>query len=115
MGEECLELSRGLMRVASTAMNMAEAWIEAIGLLAGVIGIVAWIPQIIQVWVHKRHDGISLATFGVVSFALGLWLLYGILVDSFAMIAANIMTLTVIGAVILGVYRVRKNEVESQL
>lgn len=98
------------MWVGRTAMGMAAAWIEAIGLLAGVIGIFAWIPQIIQVWVHKRHDGISLTTFAVVSFALGLWLVYGVLVDSFAMIAANIMTLTVIGAVILGVLRVRKNE-----
>lgn len=98
------------MWVGRTASGMAAAWIEAIGLLAGIIGIFAWIPQIIQVWVHKRHDGISLTTFAVVSFALGLWLVYGILVDSFAMIAANIMTLTVIGAVILGVLRVRKNE-----
>ena len=103
------------MRVVSTAVSMAEAWIEAIGLLAGVIGIFAWIPQIIQVWVHKRHDGISLATFGVVSFALGLWLLYGVLVESFAMIVANIMTLAVIGAVMNGVYRVRKHEAEHQL
>ncbi|MEZ8008997.1 MAG: PQ-loop domain-containing transporter [Candidatus Poseidoniaceae archaeon] len=93
---------------------MAAVWIEAIGLLAGIIGIFAWIPQIIQVWVHKRHDGISLTTFAVVSFALGLWLVYGILVDSFAMIAANIMTLTVIGAVIIGVLKVRKNEHQSE-
>lgn len=102
------------MWVGRTASGMAAAWIEAIGLLAGIIGIFAWIPQIIQVWVHKRHDGISLTTFAVVSFALGLWLVYGILVDSFAMIAANIMTLTVIGAVILGVLRVRKNERRSE-
>jgi MtN3 and saliva related transmembrane protein len=95
-------------------MAMAAVWIEAIGLLAGVIGIFAWIPQIIQVWVHKRHDGISLTTFAVVSFALGLWLVYGILVDSFAMIAANIMTLTVIGTVIIGVLKVRKNEHQSE-
>jgi|TARA_B110000495_G_C22937284_1_gene548233 MtN3 and saliva related transmembrane protein len=95
-------------------MAMAAAWIEAIGLLAGIIGIFAWIPQIIQVWVHKRHDGISLTTFAVVSFALGLWLVYGILVDSFAMVAANIMTLSVLGAVILGVLRVRKSERQSE-
>ncbi len=102
------------MWVGRTATTMAAVWIEAIGLLAGIIGIFAWIPQIIQVWVHKRHDGISLTTFAVVSFALGLWLVYGILVDSFAMIAANIMTLTVIGAVIVGVLKVRKNEAQSE-
>ena len=89
---------------------MAEAWIEAIGLLAGVIGIIAWVPQIIEVWKHKRHDGISLPTFGVVFIALTLWLLYGILVDSLAMIVANIMTLVVIFAVILGVIRARRAE-----
>ena len=102
------------MWVGRTAKVMAAMWIEAIGLLAGVIGIFAWIPQIVQVWVHKRHDGISLTTFAVVSFALMLWLIYGILVDSFAMIAANIMTLSVIGAVIIGVLRVRKSELQSK-
>ena len=89
---------------------MAEMWIEAIGLFAGVLGIIAWIPQIREVWIHKRHDGISIATFSVVTIALGLWLIYGILVDSIAMIVANIMTLGVILAVIIGVIRLRKSE-----
>ena len=89
---------------------MAEMWIEAIGLFAGVLGIIAWIPQIREVWIHKRHDGISIATFSVVTVALGLWLIYGVLVDSIAMIVANIMTLGVILAVIIGVLRLRKSE-----
>ena len=89
---------------------MAEMWIEAIGLFAGVLGIIAWIPQIREVWIHKRHDGISIATFSVVTIALGIWLIYGILVDSIAMIVANIMTLGVILAVIIGVVRLRKSE-----
>ena len=89
---------------------MAEMWIEAIGLFAGVLGIIAWIPQIREVWIHKRHDGISIATFSVVTIALGLWLIYGVLVDSIAMIVANIMTLGVILAVIIGVVRLRKLE-----
>ncbi|MCS5526797.1 MAG: PQ-loop domain-containing transporter [Candidatus Poseidoniales archaeon] len=89
---------------------MDTMMIEAIGLLAGVVGIVAWVPQIIQVWVHKRHDGLSLTTFAVVAIALFMWLIYGILVDSFAMIVANIMTLSVIGAVFFGVLRIRQSE-----
>lgn len=92
---------------------MAEMWIEAIGLFAGVLGIIAWVPQIREVWVNKRHEGISLPTFSVVTVALGLWLLYGILVDSISMIIANVMTLTVIFAVILGVVRLRREEVSS--
>ena len=92
---------------------MAEMWIESIGLFAGVLGIIAWVPQIREVWVNKRHEGISLPTFSVVTVALGLWLLYGILVDSISMIIANVMTLTVIFAVIIGVVRLRREEVSS--
>ncbi len=93
---------------------MATVMIELLGLLAGVIGIVAWIPQIIQVWVHKRHDGLSLTTFAVVAIALALWLVYGVLVDSLAMVAANIMTLTVIGVVFFGVLKLRRSEAKSE-
>jgi len=89
---------------------MAEAWIESIGLVAGVLGIVAWIPQIREVWVNKRHDGVSLATFGVVTVALSLWLIYGILIDSISMIIANVMTLAAIFAVIIGVMCLRSSD-----
>lgn len=103
-------VTRGFKHNKHRRHLVAEAWIEAIGLLAGVIGIIAWVPQIIEVWKYRRHDGISLPTFGVVFIALSLWLLYGILVESMAMIVANIMTLIVILAVILGVVRARKAE-----
>ena len=93
---------------------MATVMKELLGVLAGVIGIVAWIPQIIQVWVHKRHDGLSLTTFAVVAIALALWLVYGILVESLAMVAANIMTLTVIGVVFFGVLKLRRSEAKSE-
>jgi len=89
---------------------MAELWIEAIGLVAGALGIVAWIPQIRDVWIHERHEGISLTTFSVVTVALSLWLLYGVLVESLAMIIANVFTLVVILAVLIGVRRLRKRE-----
>lgn len=89
---------------------MAEPWIEAIGLVAGALGIVAWVPQIRDVWVHERHEGISLTTFSVVTLALALWLVYGILVDSLAMIVANVFTLAVILAVLIGVRRLRRRE-----
>ena len=42
--------------------------------------------------------------------ALALWLLYGILVNSIAMIVANILTLVVIFTVIAGVVRLRRSE-----
>ena len=87
---------------------MTAMWIEAIGLLAGALGIVAWIPQIRDVWVEGKHEGISLTTFTVVTVALVMWLIYGILVDSLAMVVANVFTLAVILAVVVGVWRLRR-------
>ena len=84
--------------------------IEAIGLSAGIIGIIAWGPQILQVWVHKRHDGISIPTFGVVALSLFMWLLYGLAIGSMAMVISNILTLSVMLIIIIGVLRCRKNE-----
>ena len=99
----------GLMKGDEGPRNMAAWWVEAIGLLAGALGIVAWVPQIREVWVHHRHEGISLPTFGLVSVALLLWLVYGLLVESPAMIIANIATLAVILAVVIGVARLRRS------
>lgn len=87
--------------------------LEIIGLSAGVIGVVAWGPQIHQVWIHKRHDGISIPTFGIVALSLSLWLIYGIAIESTSMIIANILTLSVILIIIIGVLRCRKNEIAT--
>lgn len=87
--------------------------LEVIGLSAGVIGVVAWGPQIRQVWIHKRHDGISIPTFGIVALSLSLWLIYGIAIESTSMIIANILTLSVILIIIIGVLRCRKNEIAT--
>ena len=87
--------------------------LEIIGLSAGVIGVVAWGPQIRQVWIHKRHDGISIPTFGIVALSLSLWLIYGIAIESTSMIIANILTLSVMLIIIIGVLRCRKNEIAT--
>ena len=89
---------------------MASWLIEGIGIAAGVIGVIAWGPQIVEVWKHKRHDGISLPTFSIVAFSLSLWLIYGIAIKSTAMIFANILTLSVIAIIIIGVLKIRKSE-----
>ena len=89
---------------------MASPLIEGIGIAAGIIGVVAWGPQIVEVWKHKRHDGISIPTFSIVAFSLSLWLIYGIAIKSTAMIFANILTLSVIALIIVGVVRIRKSE-----
>ena len=89
---------------------MASPLIEGIGIAAGIIGVIDWGTQIVEVWKNKRHDGISIPTFSIVAFSLSLWLIYGIAIRSTAMIFANILTLSVIALIIIGVVRIRKSE-----
>lgn len=81
--------------------------VELVGLIAGFLGVIAWIPQIKEVWVEKSHEGISLPTFFLVASALILWLVYGVMVTSFSIIIANIAALICILLVIFGVLRIR--------
>ena len=87
--------------------------IELIGLLAGFLGVIAWIPQIREVWIEKSHQGISLPTFFLVASALILWLIYGILIMSYSIIIANIAALICILMVISGVLKIRNLEIQT--
>jgi len=89
--------------------------IEIIGLLAGLLGVIAWIPQIYRIWIKKRADGISLPTFLVITTALILWLIYGILINSLSLIVSNIFTLIMILSVLIGAWKVQQetNNIDS--
>jgi len=82
-------------------------WIEGIGLLAGFLGVSGWYPQVRRVWVDKRADGVSVTTFIVIAISLALWLTYGILKNSIAIIAANIFALIMITSIAIGAYRIQ--------
>ena len=82
-------------------------WVEGIGLFAGFLGVLGWYPQVKRVWIDKIADGISVPTFVVISISLSLWLLYGILKNSIAIVVANVFALIMIGSVAIGAYRIQ--------
>ncbi|MED5452121.1 MAG: PQ-loop domain-containing transporter [Candidatus Thermoplasmatota archaeon] len=84
--------------------------IESIGIIAGTLGVIAWLPQLREVWIEGLHEGISLPTFWLVSTALVLWLIYGILIRSVSIIVANVAALACILSLIIGVIRLRKEK-----
>ena len=81
--------------------------LETIGFTAGVLGIIAWIPQVRTVWVEKKHEGVSLPTFAVVALALALWMTYGIIDGSPSIIYSNAAALLMILSVFIGVVKLR--------
>ena len=81
--------------------------VEIIGLIAGVIGVLGWYPQVKRIWVDKKADGISVPSFTAIAISLFLWLAYGIIKKSIAIVVANILALTVIIAIAVGAYRIQ--------
>jgi MtN3 and saliva related transmembrane protein len=64
----------------------------AIGSVAAVCTTGAFVPQVVRVWRLKRADEISLATFTAFSVGTFVWLVYGIVIDSLPVVAANAVT-----------------------
>lgn len=88
-------------------MIESTLFIEGIGITAGALGLCAWIPQTLDVWVKKKNDGVSLATLSLIITALTLWTIYGFLKGSISLIFANGIALFIIAFVALGIIKLR--------
>jgi len=62
--------------------------IEVVGFTAGMLTTVAFIPQVVKSWKTKRTKDISLGWISLVFIGVLLWLIYGILITSYPLIAA---------------------------
>jgi|TARA_B100000530_G_C15560709_1_gene330431 MtN3 and saliva related transmembrane protein len=82
-------------------------WVEGIGLLAGVIGVLGWYPQVKRIWIDKKADGVSVSSFTAIAISLLLWLTYGIIKNSIAIVIANILALIVIVSIAVGAWRIQ--------
>ena len=54
---------------------------NTLGLIAGALTTVAFIPQVIKIWKTKYATDISLGMFAIFSCGVLLWLFYGIEID----------------------------------
>jgi MtN3 and saliva related transmembrane protein len=67
--------------------------IEIIGYLAGILTTLSFLPQAILSIKTKNTDGISIGMYSFFVTGVSFWLIYGILIENFAIILANIITL----------------------
>jgi len=68
-------------------------FITALGLLAGTLTTIAFIPQLLKVWRSKSAKDISLNTLIIFNSGVFLWLIYGIYLQAIPIILANGLTL----------------------
>lgn len=72
----------------------------AIGLVAGVLTTLAFMPQLRKTWKSKSVKDMSLVM--LISFTTGvfLWLIYGVLIQATPIILANVVTLALAAAIL---------------
>ena len=65
----------------------------ALGLLAGTMTTLAYLPQLVRVWRSKSAEDISWAMLIILCTGIVMWLVYGTYVHDVPLIAANMLTL----------------------
>jgi len=66
--------------------------IEIIGLIAAVFTTSSFFPQVIKIWKTKQTKDISTTMYIAMMIGTCFWLTYGILINSLAIIVANIIS-----------------------
>ena len=66
---------------------------EFIGLVAGTLTTLAFLPQVWRTWRTRQTRSLSLAWLVLFSLGISLWLVYGLLSDDLPVILANGVTL----------------------
>lgn len=67
-------------------------YITTLGLVAGVLTTIAYLPQLIKTWKSKSADDLSWSMLIILCTGIVLWLVYGVYVHDVPIIAANIVT-----------------------
>ncbi len=81
-----------------------------VGNIAGILTTLAFIPQVIKVWINKSARDVSLLTFSAMVVGTFLWGTYGAMINSTPTVLANIVTFC-LAVVVLGLkYRFRERE-----
>ncbi len=68
---------------------------DLVGYIAAFFTTFALLPQIIRIWKLKEARDISILMPSMIAVGTSLWLVYGVLISSWPVIAANVISLLI--------------------
>jgi MtN3 and saliva related transmembrane protein len=74
--------------------------VTALGIAAGALTTIAFLPQVIKAWQSRSTRDISLVMFLTLCTGVVLWLVYSILIGDLPLILANGVTLCLAGTIL---------------
>ena len=73
---------------------------DLIGMIAGTLTTIAFVPQVWRVWKTRSTKDISLGMYLVFTAGVVFWLAYGLMLEAWPIIVANVVTLALTGTVL---------------
>ncbi|WP_417460898.1 SemiSWEET family sugar transporter [Kordiimonas sp.] len=80
-------------------------FITLLGLLAGSLTTIAFVPQVVRAWKTKSTKDVSLSMFAILCAGIFMWIVYGIAIGDVPVIIANVVTLCLASSVIVAKLR----------
>ncbi|HLZ32607.1 MAG TPA: SemiSWEET transporter [Nitrospira sp.] len=78
----------------------AMSTVDLLGYVAGALTTCAFWPQLQKTWTSKSAGDVSLGMLAIFTSGVGLWLLYGFMLDAWPIILTNAVTLLLTGAIL---------------
>ena len=79
--------------------------LEYLGFVGGFLTVASFLPQVIRTWRTRQTRDLSLGMFALLVTASTLWIVYGIFIRDWSVIATNIGMVALNGAI--GVAKIR--------
>lgn len=76
-----------------------------LGLLAGSLTTIAFVPQVLRAWRTKSTKDISFSMFAIFCAGVFMWMIYGIVTDDLPVIVANVVTFALASSVVIAKLR----------
>jgi len=73
---------------------------QGLGLLAGTVTTLSFLPQVIKIYKSRSAKDISLGWVASLTFGVALWLAYGLMIGELPVILSNMVTLVLAGAIL---------------
>lgn len=81
--------------------------INGLGLIAGTLTTIAFLPQLLKTWQSRSAEDISLGMLSTFCSGVFLWILYGLSIQSVPVVLANFVTLLLALMILILKFRFR--------
>ena len=74
--------------------------ITVLGLVAGTLTTLSFLPQLLKAWKSRSTHDISIGMFSLLAVGVVLWTVYGVVTSDIPVIVANSVTLVFVGLIL---------------